>query len=118
MRGQESHTLFSEAFKDFFQEINDLCKKGTIEVGEDTYNVETFFVADYKVHVHGKFLTNMVNTRYVNFVSSQFTLLVLGLNAANANYSCAWCKVHKDQRYKYVNSVYRCTQSKHTVNCT
>ena len=29
----------------------------------------------------------------------KFMLIVLGLNAANANYSCIWCEIHKEKRY-------------------
>ena len=51
VRGQENYTLFSEAFKESFKEINALHEKGTLEVDGATYNVEIYFAADYKVHV-------------------------------------------------------------------
>jgi hypothetical protein len=49
VRGQENYTLFSEAFKESFKEINELHKKGTLEVDDVTYKVVIYFAADYKV---------------------------------------------------------------------
>lgn len=30
----------------------------------------------------------------------KFLLTIMGMKCASANYSCIWCKVHKDDRWK------------------
>ena len=30
----------------------------------------------------------------------KYILIMLGLNGATGNYACAWCKIHKDDRWK------------------
>ena len=37
-------------------------------------------------------------TYIIIIIFMQFTLMMLGLNEANAKYSCAWCKVSSDER--------------------
>lgn len=73
----ENYEVLKNAFGSVFKEVNELIKKGSIEVDGEKINTEFFLGGDYK-----------------------FILLMLGLKSATAHYACAWCKIHKDERWK------------------
>ena len=41
-----------------------------------------------------------MQTEYFLRVDYKYILIMLGLNSATGNYSCAWCTIHKDDRWK------------------
>ena len=53
-----------------------MLREKKLDLGEDTVNLEFFLGGDYK-----------------------FILLMMGLSGATSNYACAWCKIHKDERW-------------------
>ena len=63
--------------QDSFEEINDLIERKIIKIDDKTYHLEFFLGGDYK-----------------------FLLLLMGMKNATSNYSCLWCKIPKDDRWK------------------
>jgi len=76
VNGEENYWTISTSFSTLFESINNLISGGKIEVKGKEYDLEVFLGGDYK-----------------------FLLMVMGLNAANASYSCLWCKVHATDRW-------------------
>ena len=74
--GHEDYDVIKESFGGIFEEINNLIAEGHLEVGGKHVNTEFFLGGDYK-----------------------FILMMLGLKSATSNYACAWCKVHKTERW-------------------
>ncbi len=69
VKGKEDYDVLKHCFRDVFNDINDMLR-------EDTVNLEFFLGSNYK-----------------------FILLMMGLSGATSNYACAWCKIHKDERW-------------------
>ena len=59
-----------------FSELNELIEEQEITIDERTIKLEIIFGGDMK-----------------------FLLLAMGMNAANSNYACLWCKIHKSNRF-------------------
>jgi hypothetical protein len=76
VKGKESYDVLKHCFRDVFNDINDMLREKKLDLGEDTVNLEFFLGGDYK-----------------------FILLMMGLSGATSNYACAWCKIHKDERW-------------------
>lgn len=53
-------------------------------------------IAEEKVIVQGKEL----ETEFFLGGDYKYILIMLGLNGATANYACAWCKIHKNDRWQ------------------
>ena len=77
VNGKEDYSTMKESFGDIISEVNKLVAAGKINVEGKNINVEFFLGGDYK-----------------------FILMMLGLKGATSNYACAWCKLHKDERWK------------------
>ena len=78
VKGSESYNTLKEALGSVFSEINDTIKKGHIVANESKYHVEFFLGGDYKL----------------------FLLIMMGMKGATSIYSCLWCKIAKDCRWK------------------
>jgi hypothetical protein len=76
VKGKEDYDVLKHCFRDVFNDINDMLREKKLDLGEDTVNLEFFLGGDYK-----------------------FILLMMGLSGATSNYACAWCKIHKDERW-------------------
>ena len=76
VKGKEDNDVLKHCFRDVFNDINDMLREKKLDLGEDTVNLEFFLGGDYK-----------------------FILLMMGLSGATSNYACAWCKIHKDERW-------------------
>ena len=83
VKGSESYDTLKEAFGLVFSKINDTIKKGHIVANESQYNVEFFLGGDYK-----------------------FLLIMMGMKGATSIYSCLWCKIAKDCRWKMDLNLY------------
>ena len=106
------NNAMATSFKDVFDEINQLIKKGSIEINGKTVQLEFFLGGDYKVIKNckssqvcvGKMSPSEDNytcmSRYciILFFIFQFLLAMLGLNAANSCHACIYCKIDKDKR--------------------
>ena len=77
LNGKEDYTSLKESFGSIFSEINSMITEAKVTIGHTEIKTEFFLGGDYK-----------------------FILIMLGLNGATANYACAWCKIHKDDRWK------------------
>ncbi len=77
VNGKEDYSPIKEAFTDIIDELNQLIADGKLNVEGNDINIEFFLGGDYK-----------------------FILMMLGLKGAISNYACAWCKIHKDERWK------------------
>ena len=77
VNGKEDYSTIKESFGDIISEINRLVATGKVNVEGTNINIEFFLGGDYK-----------------------FILMMLGLKGATSNYACAWCKLHKDERWK------------------
>lgn len=76
VKGKEDYAVLKNCFKDVLSDINDLIRVKKIDLGEDIVNLEFCLGGDYK-----------------------FILLMMGLSGATSNHACAWCKIHKDERW-------------------
>ena len=76
VNGKEDYNTIKESFRDIISEINKLVAAARKVKGKNI-NIELFLGGDYK-----------------------FILTMLGLKGATSNYACAWCKLHKDERWK------------------
>ena len=76
INGKEDYSMFKRCFKDVFRDINELVSQKEIVVDRKNVDLEFFLGGDYK-----------------------FLLTILGLSGATSNYACAWCKIHKDNRW-------------------
>ena len=74
--GTEGYQTIKVSFGSLFKEINSLIDSGKLAVDSQDLNTEFYLGGDYK-----------------------FILLMLGLKGATSNYACAWCKVHKADRW-------------------
>ena len=77
VNGKEDYSTIKESFGDIISEINRLVAAGKVNVEGTNINIEFFLGGDYK-----------------------FILMMLLLKGATSNYACAWCKLHKDERWK------------------
>ena len=77
VNASEGYQTLKESFGGIFGEINQLIASGKLAVNGKEVNTEFFLGGDYK-----------------------FILLMLGLKGATSNYACAWCKIHKSERWK------------------
>ena len=84
--------MLSQAFSETFEEINSEIDLGEITMNAKTYKLEFFLGSDLKVCI------TCEPSDVLTLVLPQFILLVLGLNEAHSNYSCALCHIHKDER--------------------
>lgn len=75
--GKEDYATIKESFCDVINKINTLAAAGKLLVEGKDIHTEFFLGGDYK-----------------------FILMMLGLKGAISNYACAWCKVHKNDRWK------------------
>ena len=73
----ERYSTLKESFGTAFTEINETIKQGHITVDDSKFNVEFFLGGDYK-----------------------FLPLMMGMKGATSIYSCLWCKIAKDLRWK------------------
>ena len=80
VNGTESYHTIKESFQSLFNEVNDLTAKGKMNVDGQEIQTELYLGGDYK-----------------------FILLMLGLKGATSNYACAWCKTHKNDRWRINN---------------
>ncbi|XP_068757380.1 uncharacterized protein [Montipora capricornis] len=77
MSGSECYDSLKTGFKECWDEINQVIDDGQLEISPGhNIPIEVFLGGDYK-----------------------FLLLVSGRSAANSNYACLWCKIHKDRRW-------------------
>ncbi|KAK2565676.1 hypothetical protein P5673_010845 [Acropora cervicornis] len=74
--GFEDYDVLKASCKNIFAEINELVDAGEIEVDGHKIPLEFYLSGDYK-----------------------FLLLVLGMNAACADYACIYCTIHKNERW-------------------
>ncbi len=77
MKCPENYESLGEALQSVFTEINELIAEKEIEVNGNTVKLNVVVGGDMK-----------------------FMLITLGLNAANSKYSCIWCEITKDERFK------------------
>ena len=77
LNGKEDYSSLKQAFGNIFDEINNLIAEATVTVNGKEVETEFFLGDDYT-----------------------YILVMLGLKGAKGNYSCAWCKIHKDTRWK------------------
>lgn len=77
VNGKEDYSTLKTCFGDVFRDINELVNEKKIEIDGKTFNLEFFLGGDYK-----------------------FLLILLGLSGATSNHACAWCKVHKTERWE------------------
>ena len=77
LNGQKDYSSLKESFGSIFSEISSMITEAKITVRDTEIETEFFLGGDYK-----------------------FILIMLGLNGATTNYACAWCKIHKDNRWK------------------
>ncbi|XP_048586462.1 uncharacterized protein LOC5510708 isoform X2 [Nematostella vectensis] len=75
INGPEKHDTIAESLKDVLEEIDAVQDHGYVELDGKKINVEFSLGGDYK-----------------------FLLQTMGLSAANSEYACLWCKVHKKDR--------------------
>lgn len=80
--GGENYETMKDAFAPLLREMNALISQGYITMDGKRINTEFFLGGDYK-----------------------FILLMLGLKSAISTYSCAWCKVKKEDRWKLYKSL-------------
>jgi len=76
VNGAEGYQTIKVSFGSLFKEINSLIDSAKLTVDGQDLNTEFYLGGDYK-----------------------FILLMLGLRGATSNYACAWCKVHKADRW-------------------
>ena len=77
LNGKEDYNSLKQAFGNIFDEINSVITKAKVAVNGKEVQTDYFLGGDYK-----------------------FILIMLGLNGATGNYACAWCTIHKDDRWK------------------
>ena len=76
VKGKEDYAVLKNCFKDVLSDINNMIREKKIDLGEYIVNLELFLGGDYK-----------------------FILLMMGLSGHTSNHACAWCKIHKDERW-------------------
>ena len=95
MKLDENYEEMASALNSTFSEIESLISNKKIMVDGQDHPVEVFLGGDYKVN--SKCAYNMYSAM-TSLILMQFLLMMLGLNAANSNYACVWCTIHKDDR--------------------
>ena len=87
VNGKENYTTVQKCFKDILADINQLVDEKEINVDGQTIKLDFFLGGDYKL-----------------------ILLILGLSSATSNHACAWCKIHKDERWNMMHDLnYYCS---------
>ncbi|CAB4040848.1 unnamed protein product [Paramuricea clavata] len=77
INGKEDYETLKTALPDFFEQINSLIEKGIVYLLMRRRSSWTFSLGgDYKL-----------------------LLMIMGLNAATADYACLWCEIHKQFRW-------------------
>lgn len=76
VKGSEKYQTLKESFSNAFNDINSMNVTKTTSIAGKNVNIEFFLRGDYK-----------------------FILIMLGLKGATSHYACAWCKIHKDNRW-------------------
>ena len=76
VKSAEKYEVLKKALEPVFSELNELIEEQEITIDERTIKLEIIFGGDMK-----------------------FLLLAMGMNAANSNYACLWCKIHKSNRF-------------------
>lgn len=76
VKSAEKYDALKKALEPVFSELNELIEEQEIAIDERTIKLEIIFGGDMK-----------------------FLLLAMGMNAANSNYACLWCKIHKSNRW-------------------
>ena len=84
-----------------FEDINKLIVEGSLAVGNHSIVLDFVLGSDYKVIV---IIIIMYSTDSMS--TSQYLLIVMGLNDSTSNYACLWCTVHREERFvnKHVNN--------------
>ena len=77
LNGKDFYSSLKQAFGNIFDEINNLIAEEIVTVDGKEVDTEFFLGGDYK-----------------------YILIMLGLNGATGNYSYAWCKIDKNDRWK------------------
>ena len=76
VNGPEKYETMKTSLSNFFDEVNELIRQKTLSIDGEDIQLDFFLGGDMK-----------------------FLLMIMGLNAATANYSCLWCHVHKNDRW-------------------
>ena len=86
-----------------FEDINKLIVEGSLAVGNHSIVLDFVLGSDYKVIVI--IIIMMYSTDSMS--TSQYLLIVMGLNDSTSNYACLWCTVHREERFvnKHVNNL-------------
>ena len=74
--GTEDYHTLKKYFQDVFSDINEIVMETKVDVDGKTVNLELFLGGDYKC-----------------------ILFMFGLSGAMSNYACAWCMIHKAERW-------------------
>lgn len=72
----ENYDNLRDTCKPLFQQLSELDKNKTINVGDQDYEIEIFVGGDMK-----------------------FLQILLGLGGSTGDFACPWCKVHKNDRH-------------------
>ena len=76
-----------KCLSDVCQDINILIQEKQMDVDGETVNLEIFLCGDCKL-----------------------ILLLMGLTGATSNYSCVWCKLHKNERWNMKYELDHCNK--------
>ena len=116
MSGSECYDSLQTGCKECWDEINQVIDDGQLEISPGhNILIEVFLGGDYKVGLYLSISCSserqQINTHILfilycklifiyclSYKFPQFLLLVSGRSAANSNYACLWCKIHKDRR--------------------
>lgn len=93
-KGSESYETLEDSFGMIFQEINNLIQVSEITINESRFNLEFFLGGDYKS-----------------------LLMMLGMKAATSNFTCLWCKIHKDKGGKWTRTWHIITRLPSNARC-
>ena len=92
VKGKEDYSVLKNCFKDLFSDINEMVREKTLDVGGKVVNLEFFLGGDYK-----------------------FILLIMGLSGATSNHACAWCKIHKNDRWNMTYNLNHYNPTHHPI---
>ncbi len=81
-----------------------LNQKGIFDIQTEDYTHLRACLKDYLAEIESIHFVVLNNVKFhIKFKFGgdlKFLLNIYGINAANSNYSCLWCKCHKDDFYK------------------
>ena len=91
LKTEKNYDGISEGYKNCFESINQFIRQSEISIKGVTYKLEFFLCCDYKVSVYSILIGKNVASSYVAsyIFIFQFTLMLLGLQAANSKHACA-----------------------------